>query len=139
MSTEQQWPPLEPIRTGVRGRCPRCGQGHLFQGFIKMRPSCEVCGLDYAFADPADGPAFFIMMFGCIPSTIFALWLQVVHEPAWWVHFLTTAPLMLLTCVPPLRPVKGWLVASQYFHKAQEGSIDRDWVEGATPRHRENS
>ncbi len=129
MSTEQQWPPLQPLQTGLRGRCPRCGQGHLFDGFIRLRPECEVCGLDYSFADPADGPAFFIMMFACIPSTIFALWLQINYEPAWWVHFLTTVPLMLLTCVPPLRPVKGWLVASQYFHKAQEGSIDWDWLE----------
>lgn len=129
MSTEQQWPPLLPIQTGLRGRCPRCGQGHIFQGFLTMRKKCEACGLDYSFADPADGPAFFIMMFACIPSTVFALWLQITYEPAWWVHLITTGPLMLLTCIPPLRPVKGWLIASQYFHKAQEGSIDWGWHE----------
>ena len=129
MPSEREWPPLEPVRTGIMGRCPRCGEGHIFQGFLTLRPKCEVCGLDYSFADPADGPAFFIMMFACVPSTIFALWLQINYEPAWWGQFLTTVPLMLLTCVPPLRPVKGWLVASQYFHKAQEGTIDRDWVE----------
>ncbi|PWC29754.1 hypothetical protein CR165_07440 [Pseudoroseomonas aestuarii] len=27
---------------------------------------------------------------------------------------------MLLTCIPPLRPLKGWRVASQYFYKAEE-------------------
>jgi uncharacterized protein (DUF983 family) len=129
MSAEQEWPPLQPIHTGLRGHCPRCGQGHLFQGFLAMRKECEVCGLDYSFADPADGPAFFIMMFACIPSTIFALWLQITYEPSWWVHLITTGPLMLATCLPPLRLVKGWLIASQYFHKAQEGSIDWDWVE----------
>lgn len=133
MSTEQQWPPLQPFQTGLRGHCPRCGQGHLFQGFLAVREDCEVCGLDYSFADPADGPAFFIMMFACIPSTIFALWLQITYEPAWWIHFITTGPLMLVTCLLPLRPVKGWLIASQYFHKAQEGSIDWDWVESDRP------
>jgi uncharacterized protein (DUF983 family) len=32
----------------LRGRCPRCGEGHLFKGYLTLRPSCEVCGLDYA-------------------------------------------------------------------------------------------
>ncbi|MBV9078403.1 MAG: hypothetical protein JO048_13065, partial [Methylobacteriaceae bacterium] len=40
-----------PVTTGLRGRCPRCGQGHLFAGFLAIRPSCEVCGLDFAFAE----------------------------------------------------------------------------------------
>jgi uncharacterized protein (DUF983 family) len=32
-------------------------------------------------------------------------------------------PFLLLTCIPPLRPLKGWLVASQYVHKAEEGRL----------------
>ncbi len=129
MQNEQQWPALLPTQTGLRGLCPRCGQGHLFEGFLKMRKKCEVCELDYAFADPADGPAFFIMMFGCIPSMVFAVWFQIKFEPALWVHLFTSLPIMLLTCLPPLRPLKGWLIASQYFHKAEEGSIDWQWHE----------
>jgi uncharacterized protein (DUF983 family) len=35
----------------------------------------------------------------------------------------TTLPLILLTCIPMLRPLKGWLIASQYFYKAQEGRL----------------
>ncbi|MDH4439084.1 MAG: DUF983 domain-containing protein, partial [Rhizobium sp.] len=45
----------------------------------------------------------------------------------YWVHLLTTIPFMMLTCVLPLRPLKGWLVASQYFYKAEEGKIDREF------------
>lgn len=117
------WPPLSPLKTGVRGRCPRCGEGHLFQGFLKLAPRCEVCGLDYGFADPADGPAFFVITFGCLPSTIFAIWLEVAYGAPYWVHLVTTLPFLLLTCIPPLRPLKGWLVASQYFYKAEEGRL----------------
>ena len=47
-------PPL-PIISGLTCRCPRCGKGKLFSGFLKMAPSCEACGLDFSFADPADG------------------------------------------------------------------------------------
>lgn len=119
----QDWPRLPPIRTGVRGLCPRCGRGKLFDGFLKLRPRCEVCGLDYGFADPADGPAFFVMMFVCVPVVAFALWLELAYEPPAWVHLVTTLPLIALTCIPPLQPLKGWLVAAQYYHKAEEGRL----------------
>ncbi|EHM01786.1 hypothetical protein HMPREF9946_01853 [Acetobacteraceae bacterium AT-5844] len=120
MPSTHDWPALPPLHTGIRGRCPRCGEGHLFQGFLKLRPGCEVCGLDYSFADPADGPAFFVICFACVPSVVLALWIEAQFGPPYWVHLLTTLPFMLLTCVPPLRPLKGWLVASQFFFNAEE-------------------
>ena len=52
-----------PVMRGLAGRCPRCGKGKLFDGFLTLRPRCEACGLDYSFADSADGPAFFVMFF----------------------------------------------------------------------------
>lgn len=30
---------------GLRLRCPRCGEGHLFRGLIRMPKRCPVCGL----------------------------------------------------------------------------------------------
>ncbi|EFH09835.1 hypothetical protein HMPREF0731_3931 [Pseudoroseomonas cervicalis ATCC 49957] len=128
MSGPETWPSLSPLRTGIRGRCPRCGEGHLFDGFLALRPRCEVCGLDYSFADPADGPAFFVICFACIPSVVLALWIEARFAAPYWVHLVTSLPFMLLTCVPTLRPLKGWLVASQYVHKAEEarfGGPDR--------------
>ncbi|SMF13478.1 Uncharacterized conserved protein, DUF983 family [Tistlia consotensis] len=124
--TQGDWPVLKPVRTGIRGRCPRCGQGHLFHGFLTLRDGCEVCGLSYAFADPADGPAFFVQCFGCVPVVIFALVLQVQADPPFWVHLVTSLPLALVTCVLPLRPLKGWLTCSQYFFKAGEGRLASD-------------
>jgi uncharacterized protein (DUF983 family) len=49
--------PPSPLAAAIRSRCPRCGHGRLFDGFLKLAPRCNVCGLDYSFADPADGPA----------------------------------------------------------------------------------
>ncbi|WP_367670833.1 DUF983 domain-containing protein, partial [Klebsiella quasipneumoniae] len=28
----------------------------MFKGYLQLRESCPECGLDYSFADPADGP-----------------------------------------------------------------------------------
>jgi uncharacterized protein (DUF983 family) len=117
------WPKLDPVRTGVAGRCPRCGLGRLFDGFIRLRDHCDVCQLSYAFADPADGPAFFVICFGCVPAVAFALFLEVRFEPPMWVHLVTSLPFLLVTCILPLRPLKGWLVCSQFFFKAGEGRL----------------
>lgn len=120
---DQSWPQLSPFSTGIRGKCPRCGQGQLFEGFLKLAPRCDVCGLDYSFADPADGPAFFVICFACVPAVVFASWLEIAYEVPYWVHLFTSLPILLLTCIPPLRPIKGWLVASQYIYKAEEGRL----------------
>ncbi|MBH0239791.1 DUF983 domain-containing protein [Methylobrevis albus] len=122
------YPPLPPVSTGIRGLCPRCGEGHLFDGFLTIAPRCDVCGLDYGFADPADGPAFFVICFACVPAVILALWIEVAFQAPYWMHLITTLPFLLLTCIPPLRPLKGWLVASQYYFKAEEGRLDLDYA-----------
>lgn len=123
-----------PALAGIRGRCPRCQRGHLFAGFLRLAPHCEVCGLDYSFADPADGPAFFAMSIAAVPALGFALWLQMTFEPPIWVHLLTTLPVTVGACLLLLRPLKGWLVCSQYVHKAEEGGIDREWHQADAAR-----
>lgn len=120
-------PTTNPAITGLLGRCPRCQRGHLFATYLKLARHCDVCGLDYSFADPADGPAFFSMSIAAVPALAFALWIQLAFEPPIWVHLLVTLPVTALACVLLLRPLKGWLVCSQFFHKAEEGRIDADW------------
>ncbi|MBP2229616.1 uncharacterized protein (DUF983 family) [Azospirillum agricola] len=116
-------PSLPPMETGIRGRCPRCGQGHLFQGYLTLAPRCAVCGLDFSFADPADGPAFFVMSIVSFPVVAFAGWLEVSFGPPLWVHVLTSLPLLLIGCLGLLRPLKGWIVCAQYVHKAAEARL----------------
>ncbi|MDR6787609.1 uncharacterized protein (DUF983 family) [Sphingomonas sp. BE138] len=120
------WPRLSPLSTGARGRCPRCGKGALFRGFLSIRDRCAVCGLDYGYADPADGPAVFVQLFACLPGVIFTLMLEIVASPPWWVHLVVSLPVLLVSTVLPLRPIKGWLVASQFYFKAREGRLVRD-------------
>ena len=120
-------PIVSPLRAGLRGHCPRCGKGALFDGFLKLRRDCSVCGLSYAFADPADGPAFIVICFGCIPAITLALGIQIAFMPPFWVHLLTSLPVTLITSIVPLRPLKGWFIASQYLHKAREGRLVGTW------------
>ncbi|MBO6637919.1 MAG: DUF983 domain-containing protein [Roseitalea sp.] len=121
---DAEFPPIKPQHTGLVGKCPRCGRGRLFSGFLSLAEHCEICGLDFDFADPADGPAFFVITFACIPVVAFAVWMEVSVGAPYWVNALLTLPLLLVFCVLPLRPLKGLMVATQYYHSAREGALD---------------
>ena len=114
-----------PIGRGLLGRCPACGEGHLFKGFLSLRSSCEKCGLDYSFADSGDGPAVFVILIGGAIVVFAALITEVVYQPPYWVHAALWLPLILLVTLLPLRLIKGLLIALQYHHKAAEGRLVR--------------
>jgi uncharacterized protein (DUF983 family) len=118
--------PPSPIAAGLACRCPRCGRGKLFQGFISLRPCCEACGLDYAFADAGDGPAVFVILIAGFIVVFAALVVEVVYQPPFWLHAVIWLPLILLTTLLPLRWLKGVLIALQYHHKAAEGRLVGD-------------
>jgi uncharacterized protein (DUF983 family) len=121
---EHDYAPQSPYATGLAGRCPRCGEGRLFKGFLTLAPRCEVCGLDLAFADTGDGPAVFVTLFAGFIVLGGALWLELAYEPPFWVHFVIFAPLTLIVCLGVLRPLKGLLVALQYSNKAEQGRLE---------------
>jgi uncharacterized protein (DUF983 family) len=119
------WAPVEPVRAGLKGRCPRCGEGRLFSGFLSLGRECSNCGLDYSFADAGDGPAVFvILIIGFIVCGL-ALWMEVSYGPPLWVHFILWIPLAILLCLAALRLMKGVLITLQYANKAAPGEIDR--------------
>jgi uncharacterized protein (DUF983 family) len=107
----------------LRGRCPQCGNGPLFAGFLGLRPKCDHCGLDYGFADSGDGPAVFVILGAGFVVVFAALIVEVLFKPPYWLHAALWLPLILLTTLAPLRPIKGLLIALQYHHKAQEGRL----------------
>jgi uncharacterized protein (DUF983 family) len=117
--------PPNPILAGLAGRCPRCGKGRMFAGFLGLKPTCEACGLDYAFADAGDGPAVFVILFAGFVVVGAALVTEVLYQPPIWVHVALWLPLVLITTILPLRLMKGVLIALQYHHKAAEGRLER--------------
>jgi uncharacterized protein (DUF983 family) len=114
-------PTIAAIRTGLSCRCPRCGEGRLFRGFLDLRPRCDACGLDYAFADSGDGPAVFVVFIAGAIVVGCALATELIYEPPLWLHALLWGPLILATTLLPLRPMKGVMIALQFRHMAAEG------------------
>ncbi len=97
----------------------------MFKNFLDIAPRCEVCDLDLSFADAGDGPAIFVMMFAGFIVVGAALYVELVYEPAWWVHAVISLPLTLIVCLGMLRPLKGVLVALQFQNKAEQGRLEK--------------
>ncbi|TPW28706.1 DUF983 domain-containing protein [Pararhizobium mangrovi] len=121
---ETSYLPADAIRAGLSGRCPRCGKGALFDGFVAPRVRCERCGLDYGFADAGDGPAVFVIMAIGFFVVGLALWSEVRFAPPLWLHFVLWIPLAAVLCLAALRPFKGVMIALQYRNSARQGEID---------------
>jgi uncharacterized protein (DUF983 family) len=116
--------PVDPVSAGLKARCPRCGTGRLFNGYIATAKGCSNCGLDYAFIDSGDGPVpFVILLVGFIVAGL-ALWTDVSYAPPLWLHFIIWIPLAVILSLVSLRWVKGILIALQYRNKAGSGVID---------------
>ena len=117
----------ESALRGLACKCPRCGEGKLYAGFLTLRPACEKCDLDYAFIDSGDGPAVFIIMIAGAIVVGCALIVEIKYQPPFWLHAALWLPLILATTLLPLRSMKALLIALQFHHKAAEGRlIDRE-------------
>jgi uncharacterized protein (DUF983 family) len=111
-----------PLAKALKGSCPRCGQGPLFQGLVRFEPKCRACGLDFDSFNVGDGPAaFLILLVGAI-LTVSAVVVDLSYSPPWWVH-LVWIPVGLALTLGGLRLAKSWLIAQEFVHRAREGRI----------------
>jgi uncharacterized protein (DUF983 family) len=112
------WPVPQPVAVTLRGVCPRCGQGKLFQGLLTIVARCPVCDLDLRAHDAGDGPAVFVILgLGAIMMML-VFWVEFRFEPPWWLHVLLWVPFSVVAAVALLRLLKALLVYQQYVHRS---------------------
>ena len=125
MSTEL-YPPIDPFKTGIACHCPRCGNGQLFSGYLKVKPRCSACDLDYGFIDTGEGPAVLVMLVVGFVVIGSALWLDGLFNMPVWLHLFIWLPVSVILSLILLRKMKGVMIALQYRTKAEEGKLDRN-------------
>lgn len=118
------YPPISPYSAGLGGKCPRCGQGALFEGFLGLKKQCEICGLDYAKADAGDGPAVFVIFIVGFAAVAVAFIARYAWYTPMWLAFLISAGVAIGLTLALLRPLKATLIALQYANKAAEGRLE---------------
>jgi len=112
-----------PLLSGAAGRCPNCGEGHLFEGFLTVSPKCDACGFDLAAADSGDGPAVFVILIAGLIAAFGALFTMFAIRTV-WLTLVIWLPLTLILVLVLLRPMKGLMLAAQFMNKASQARHD---------------
>ncbi len=111
---------VSPFRAGLGRRCPGCGEGRLYVGFLKVGETCGRCGLDLRDHDAGDGPAVFVILIVGFLVVAAALVTEVRYAPPVWLHLAVWIPLILISSLGLLPTVKSLLIALRYRHRAGE-------------------
>jgi uncharacterized protein (DUF983 family) len=109
-----------PYATGLGERCPACGEGRLFQGFLTVVDHCAICGADLREQDSGDGPVAFITLIAGAIVVMAALVVEVKYGWPVWLHMTVWLPLAAALSVGPMRPLKGLMIALQYKHRRSD-------------------
>jgi uncharacterized protein (DUF983 family) len=102
---------------GFKRQCPNCGKGHLFAGYLKVAPVCDVCGNNNGQYRADDAPPYFtILIVGHLvigPMLAFSfIWTWPVE-----IVLATTLPAMLACTLGLLPLVKGAVIGFHWANK----------------------
>ena len=114
--TAPVYPATSPFKAALGCRCPRCGDGRLFSGFLEVAERCTACGLDLRAQDSGDGPAVFVVFILGFVIVGLAILVEVVFAPSYWVHVVLWPPVVIGLSLLLLRPLKAAMIAAQFKH-----------------------
>ena len=99
---------------GAKARCPHCGEGRLFGGYLSVAQSCESCGEEFHHHRADDAPAYLtILIVGHLLLPV-VLAVEEFFSPVLWVHLVLWGTLIPAACLALLRPIKGAIVGMQW-------------------------
>jgi len=111
---EAKRPVGRSLARGFVGRCPECGKGHIFQGYLKVRDACEACGHDLDQYPSDDGPAYFtILIIGHLVVAPLLVLSFIWKASLWVVVPGTVIPLAVITLMA-LPRIKGAVIGMLY-------------------------
>jgi len=122
---------LTTLKQGIKGKCPACLKGNLFQKKfdLSVQARCKNCDLDFAHSDSADGPAvflIFILGFLLVPA---ALIMDILYTPPIWLHIVLWGGLTLIIGIGALRPLKSYIIYLQYKYRKSDWDKNDDTKE----------
>ncbi|WP_297799999.1 DUF983 domain-containing protein [uncultured Brevundimonas sp.] len=99
------------VWAGVRGRCPNCGEGRLFSGWLKVEARCAACDFPLREIETGDGAATFIMQITGATVGMAAVAFNLAYRPPLWLNLVIWVPLVILVAGGLMRPGKGLMTA----------------------------
>lgn len=105
---------IPAMALGFANRCPQCGQGRMFGRFLKVRPHCEVCGLEMQEHRADDLPPYLVILLVGHVVGYLILTFEMGYDLPLWFSLTVWPALTLGLALALLQPVKGAVVGLQY-------------------------
>lgn len=105
----------QAVWRGFRGRCPACGEGRMFRAYLKVADACPHCGEELHHHRADDFPAYLVIAITGHILVPIVLAVETHIVPALWVSVALWPSLAFIMAMSLLQPVKGAVVAIQWF------------------------
>jgi uncharacterized protein (DUF983 family) len=134
-------PLFHSLARGFLGRCPNCGEGRLFRGYLKPVPACAACSEDFTHQRADDFPPYatIVIVGHLVLPAMLATMLATDLSTA--THLMIWLPTIGLLTVGLLQPVKGAIIALQWALRMHgfdghpdPDRFDRVFAAAVTPR-----
>jgi uncharacterized protein (DUF983 family) len=100
----------------IRGKCPRCGEAHLFRKWLKPVDMCPACGQDWSLQRADDFPPYIaILITGHLMAPLIILLAAEVRLST-GPMIAIVLPIALALMIGILQPAKGAVIATQWWH-----------------------
>lgn len=105
---------LQSVWRGARLRCPACGEGRLFSGYLATHEKCPKCGEELHHHRADDAPPYLtILTTGhiVVPMIVST---EVAYAPPVWVHTALWVPSVIALSLLLLPRFKGAIIGVQW-------------------------
>ena len=99
---------------GAKSKCPNCGEGDLYNGFLEVKESCNVCQQELHHHRADDLPPYLNLF---IVGHIVVAVLMISMKYEWfgvWTTAIGGSIIALIMAFALMRPLKGMVVALQW-------------------------
>jgi uncharacterized protein (DUF983 family) len=107
----------QAVWRGALCKCPHCGKGKLFRGYLKVADHCDVCGEEFSHHRADDFPPYIaIMIVGHLLVGIM-LHMDMVWHVNPMTYLLSMIPLAIILPLIMLPSIKGAIVGLQWANR----------------------
>ncbi len=110
----------QPIINSLLFKCPACGEGKLYDSFMKITEKCPACGLEIKKHESADGPAYIAMFLTSIIVIIAAISVEVIYRPEFWIHIIIWSFFTVFIGITSLIFCKALFIGLQYKYRSDD-------------------
>jgi len=108
---------LRAMGRGFLMRCPRCGQGTLFSGFLRSVDHCAECGEEFSHHRADDLPPYLtVFIVGHLVVALF-MGTEELVTLSLFAHLAIWVPVTILLSLALLRPLKGATIGLQWANR----------------------